>query len=240
MSARPERQSLQGSLDCNGRKCCLFSGLDHLRLAQLDRIQRRHIYPVGSTIFAEGEEPSGIYCVCIGKVKLSMSSFDGRTIVTGIAASGDLIGKHALLLEKPYILTAEAVENSQLCFIKRDDFLTFLSQNAEVGLKLAIKFGNELYEAYSEVRDLTFKNSYERCVRLLLKLCRDGEDTPHGIILNIDLNRDGLAEMIGTSSRTLNRVIMKLKYLGLIECRRRQIIVRNKAALESILSSVDG
>lgn len=240
MTKRPDKLSVQSSLDCNARERCLFSGLDRLRLIELERVQRRNIYPSGSMVFTEGEKPSGIYCVCSGKVKLSISSFDGRTIVTGIAASGDLIGKNALLLGKPYILTAEAVENSQLCFIRRDDFITFLSQNAEAGLKLAIKFGNELYEAYSEVRDVTFKRSYERFVELLLKLCRsDGETTPHGIILKIDLNRDEFAEMIGTSTRTLTRVIMRLKYLGLIECRRRQIIVRNKAGLQSIISSVN-
>jgi CRP/FNR family cyclic AMP-dependent transcriptional regulator len=227
---------LQSSHDCNARKSCLFSGLDQLRLRNLERIQRREIYPSGSTIFVEGDEPLGIYCICSGKVKLSISSFDGRTIVTGIAASGDLIGKNALLLGKPYILTAEAVETSQLCFIKRDNFIRFLSQNADAGLKLAIKFGNELYEAYSGVRDITFKRSYERFVELLLKLCRDdGETTPQGIILKIDLNRDELAEMIGTSSRNLTRVIMKLTSLGLIECGRQQFLIRNRAALEKII-----
>lgn len=240
MSERPEKQSLQSSVDCNAREGCLFSGLDRLRLTKLERIQQRDIYPGGSTVFAEGEEARGMYCICSGKVKLSISSLDGRSIITGIAASGDLIGKNALLLGRPHILTAEAVEISQLCFIKRDDFISFLSQNADVGLKLAIKFGNELYEAYSEVRDITFKRSYERFVELLIKLCRSNcETTPHGIILKINLNRDELAEMIGTSTRTLARVIMKLKYLGIIECRRQQFLIRDRAALENIIASVN-
>ena len=240
MRERPEKQSLQSSLDCNARESCIFAGLDRLQLTKLDKIQRRDIYPHGSMIFAEGEEPLGIYCICSGKVKLSISSFDGRSIVTGIASSGDLIGKNALLLGKPHILTAESIETSQICFIKRDDFIRFLSQNAVVGLKLAIKFGNELFEAYSEVRDVTFKRSYERFVELLLKLCRGNcETTPEGIIVRVDLNRDELAEMIGTSSRTLTRVIMKLTSLGLIECRRKQFLIRDSAALENIIASVN-
>ena len=239
MTKRPEKLRLQSSLDCNSRESCLFSGLDRRRLIELELIQQREIYPSGSMIFSEGEEPDGIFCVCSGKVKLSISSFDGRTIVTGIAASGDLIGKNALLSGKPYILTAEAIENSQLCFVKRDDFLKYLSQNANAGLKLAIKFGNELYEAYSEVRDITFKRSYERFVELLLKLCRGNcETTSEGIIIRVDQTRDELAEMIGTSSRTLTRVIMKLKSLEVIESRRQQFLIRDRAALEKIVAFV--
>lgn len=238
MRERPEKQRLQSSLDCNERESCIFGGLDRLQRTKLERIQRRDIYPGGSMIFAEGEEPRGIYCICSGKVKLSISSLDGRSIITGIASSGDLIGKNALLVGKPHILTAESIATSQICFIKRDDFIRFLSQNADVGLKLAIKFGNELYEAYSEVRNITFKKSYVRFVELLLKLCcANCETTPEGIIVRVDRNRDELAEMIGTSSRTLARVIMKLTSLGLIECRRQQFVVRDKAALENIEAS---
>jgi CRP-like cAMP-binding protein len=240
MTELPKKQNLQRAIDCNIRGNCIFAGLDRLRLAKLGRIQQRSIYPGGSMIFMEGENPEGVFCICSGRVKLSISSFDGRTIITGIAGSGDLIGINALILGKLHILTAEALEIAQLCFIKKDDFLSFLRRNSDVSLRLAKNLSNELYEAYSAVRDVTFKRSYERFVELLLKLCRSNcEVTPAGITLTIDLSRDELAEMIGTSTRTLTRVIMKLKYLGLIECRHRQIVVRNRIGLENILTSAN-
>jgi CRP/FNR family transcriptional regulator len=240
MRERPEKQGLQSSLDCNARESCLFAGLDGLRLTKLERIQRRDIYPGGSMIFAEGEEPQGIYCICSGRVKLSIYSFDGRAMIMGTATSGDLIGINALMSEKLHILTAESLELAQLCFINKDNFLDFLGRNADIGLKLAKKLSNELYETYSAVRDVKFKRSYERLAELLLRLCDSrSEATPDGIMVKISFSRDDLAEMIGTSTRTLTRILMKLKYLRIIECRRQQFLIRDRAALENIIAPVN-
>jgi len=196
------------------------------------------IYPGGAFVFMEGDQPKGIYCICSGRVKLSISSPSGRAVIVGIDTAGDLLGVRALLSRKPHDLTAETLEMTQLCFIRKDDFLGFLSRNEDVSLRLAQKLSNELYGAYQLVSDVALKQSYKRLTELLLRLCQShGELRPDGIRLKMNLSQEELADMIGVSRRTLARALAKLKYLGIIECQRRLIIIRDRVALEESLSS---
>jgi CRP/FNR family transcriptional regulator len=203
-------------------------------------MQQRSVYAKGSVVFTEGDQPQGVYIVCSGQVKLSIYSSDGRAVIVGIAAAGDVLGVKALLSGKPHNLTAETIEMTQLCFIKEGDFLGFLRRNGGVGLRLAQRLSNELYEAYLEVRDVALKQSYQRLAELLLRLGQScGELTPRGTRLKINLSQEELAEMIGTSRRTLTRALTKLRHLGLIEYRHHSIMVLNMIALGNILVSKD-
>ena len=152
--------------------------------------------------------------------------------------TGDILGVRALLSRKPHDLTAETLEPTQLCFIKKDDFLSFLSRNGDVSLRLAQRLSNELYEAYRGLSNVVLKLSHDRLVELLLRLCQShGEPIPNGIRLRINLSQEDIAEKIGSSRRTLSRSLTKLKRLGIIECQRRSIIVRDIVALKNSLPS---
>jgi CRP-like cAMP-binding protein len=233
-------QSVQSCVDCRSRSNCIFSNLDYSHLVELNRIQQRIVCADGSVIFTKGDQPQGIYCVCSGRVKLSIYSSDGRAVIVGIATAEDVIGSKGLLSRKPHILTAEAIEMTQLLFIKKDDILNFLRRNGDVGLRLAEKLGNELYGAYQELGDVALKQSYQRLAELLLRLCQShGEPTSRGTRLKINLSQEELAEMIGASRRTLTRALTKLRQLGLVEYRHHSIIILNIIALGNILLSKD-
>jgi CRP-like cAMP-binding protein len=234
------KQTIQTCSVCSSRSNCIFCDLDDLHITELNQMQQRSVYAKGSVICTEGNQPQGVYIICSGQVKLSIYSSDGRAVIVGIAASGDVLGVKALLSGKPHNLTAETLEMTQLCFIRKDDFLGFLKRNGDVSLRLAQRLSNELYEAYLEVRDVALKKSYQRLAELLLRLGQSyGELTPKGTILKISLSQEELAEMIGTSRRTLTRALTKLRHLGLIEYRHHSIVVLNMMVLGKILLSND-
>jgi CRP/FNR family transcriptional regulator len=234
------KQRFKSCLACTLRSGSIFCDLDNLGLIELNQLQHKSIYPAGAIIFTEGEQPRGVYCICSGRVKLSIISPEGRAAIVKIANAGDIVGINALLSGKHYNLIAETLEPSQISFIKKDDFFSFLSRNGGVCLRLAQKLSGELYEAYLGLGNITLKQSFERLVELLLKLCQShGESTPEGIILKINLSQQELAETTGMSRRTLTRLLTQLKELQIIECRRRLIIIRDKIALEKILPSED-
>lgn len=234
------KQNIQTCSVCSSRSNCIFCDLDHSHITELNQMQQRSVYAKGSVIFTEGDQPQGAYIICSGRVKLSIYSSEGRAVIVGIAAAGDVLGINALLSRKPHNLTAEAVEMTQLCFIKEGDFLGFLRRNGDVSLRLAQRLSNELYEAYLEVRDVALKQSYQRLAELLLRLGQIyGEPTPRGTRLKINLSQEEMAEMIGTSRRTLTRALTKLRHLGLVEYRHHSIMVLNMVALKGILISKD-
>jgi CRP/FNR family transcriptional regulator len=234
------KQRFKNCLACTLRSGSIFSDLDNLSLIELNRLQQRSIYPAGAIVFTEGEQPRGVYCICSGRVKLSIISPEGRATIVKIANAGDIVGIYALLSGKNYNLIAETLEPSQISFIKKDDFFSFLSRNGDVSLRLAQKLSGELYEAYLGLGNIALKQSFERLVELLLKLCQShGKPVSEGILLSINLTQQELAETAGMSRRTLTRLLTKLKEPEIIECRRRQIIIRDKTALEKILPSDD-
>jgi len=233
------KQIVQSCSVCHSRSNCIFCDLDHSRLRELDRMQQRSVYTGGVVIFTQGDQPQGVYFVCSGRVKLSIYSSDGKAVIVRIATIGDVLGAKALLSGKPHNLTAETLELTQLCFIKKNDFINFLRGNGKVGLRLAQKLSNELYEAYRGVGDISLKHSHERLKELLLRFCKNhGKPTPDGIKLEINLSQEELAEMISVSRRTLTRVLMELKSLGIIRCGYRSIIVCDRVVLENSVPEV--
>lgn len=238
MTKAPIKHTSPSCLTCHARAGSMFSGLEPPDVTDLDRMRQVSIYPSGAIVFIEGEEPRGVYCVCAGRVKLSTGSSDGRTVIVGVATVGDVLGIRALLSGKPHDLMAETLEPTQLSFIKRDDFLGFLSRHGNVSLRLAQRLSDELYEAYRGIRDVALKRSCDRLAELLLRLCEThGEPVAEGIKLRINLSQEELAEMIGSTRRTLTRALTKLRQLGIVESRRRAMIIRDRAALEHSLSS---
>lgn len=234
------KQNAQSCLACSVRKNCLYFSLDHSQLIALERIQQRRTYPSGAIVFRAGDQPQGVYIICSGRAKLSVSSSDGRKAIVGIATAGDILGVKALLSGAPHNLKAKTLELTQVCFIQKDDFLNLLKRNGDVSLRLAQKLSKELYKAYFEVRDLAFKEADIRLAGLLMRLCQsNGQRTPEGISLKINFSWDEVAEMIGTSRRTLTRALTKLRHFGLIEYQHHSIIVPNMTALGNILLSKD-
>jgi CRP/FNR family transcriptional regulator len=230
------RQKVQSCLECISWKSSIFSTLDNLRINELEKTITRTIYNKGDILFIEGEKVQGIYCVCSGRVKLSINSSEERVVTVAIVNPGGVLGVKALLSGKPHNLTAEVVEQTIMCFIRKDDFLDFLTQNEDVCLRLSQRLANNLYESYQRMRKLTTMKSHARLVDLLLSLCHSqSKPSEEGKVFEINISQKELAEEIGTSRRNLNRALKELKHQRIIECRRRSIKVIDKVALERLL-----
>ena len=204
---------------------------------EFEGMLQRSVYPKGVVLFLKGEEPRGIYCICSGRVKLSAHSPDGKSLVAGYPSAGSIIGIRAVLSGQPHDFTARTVEESQLSFMDRGDFLGFLRRNGNVSLRLAESLGEELSRVYGDLRNAALAGSGERLASLLLRLCDDfGEPTPEGIVIKLGVSQEEMAEMAGMSRRTLTRALDKLRKMELIKCRRRITVVRDKTALQNLIS----
>jgi CRP-like cAMP-binding protein len=83
----------------------------------------------------EQEAPRGVCVLCKGRVKLSMTSSEGKTVILRLVQP---LGLHAAVSGQPYQASAETLEPCQLNFIRRDDFLPFLSSHADTSLRAAL------------------------------------------------------------------------------------------------------
>ncbi|MFI5323372.1 MAG: Crp/Fnr family transcriptional regulator [Thermodesulfobacteriota bacterium] len=222
---------------CNLRALSIFSVLDHLGALELEGLLQRLVYPKGFVLYLGGQKPRGVYCVCSGRVKLYLHSYDGRNVVLGHASAGSVIGMRAVLSGKPHDLTAKTVEESQLSFIDKEDFMDLIKRNGHVCLRIAETLGNELSKTYEDFRNVTLAQPYQRLASLLLRLCDDfGEPTAEGIVIKQCVSQEDMAEMTGMSRRTLSRAIQRLKRMEIITCERLTTTVRDKLALRNLLT----
>jgi CRP/FNR family transcriptional regulator len=212
-----------------------FCGLPKQSVEDLDKIKYASAFPPGAVLFVEGQSPRGVYIICSGRVKLTTTSRDGKTLILRIAEAGEVLGLHGTVSEKPHDLTAETLQPCQLDFVKRDDFLKFLQSHPDACLHAAQHLSQDCQSAYEMIRSLGLSHSVsEKLARLLLEWASGGEETKEGIRIKIALTHEEIAQLIGTSRETVTRVLGEFREKQFAQLRGSTLLIRNKAALEKL------
>jgi CRP/FNR family transcriptional regulator len=224
--------------ECRVRADRLFCNMSEDAVGALDSIKFTGLYPKGSLLFVEGEEPRGVFILCSGRAKLTTSSTEGKTLIVKIAEPGEVLGASATILGKPYEVSAETIEPSQLNFIKRDDFLKYLNSHAEACLHTAQQLSEKYHSAQREIRSLGLsQTTSEKLARLLLDWCdRGGEQTTKGIRLKVLLTHEEIAQMIGTTRETVTRLLSDFKKKKIIDVKGSSLFVLSRPSLENLVS----
>ncbi|HET7442884.1 MAG TPA: Crp/Fnr family transcriptional regulator [Terriglobales bacterium] len=231
-------QITENCLICKLRHAGFFCDLPKASLDDLEKIKYASAYPQGAVLFVEGQGPRGVYIVCSGRVKLSTTSRDGKTLILRIAEAGEVLGLHAAVSGKPYELTAETLQPSQLDFIRREEFLKFLEHHGDACLHAAQHLSENCQNAYEMIRSLGLSHSVsEKLARLLLEWAADGETTKEGIRIKISLTHEEIAQLIGTSRETVTRVLGEFREKQLAQLRGSTLMIRNKAGLEKLIGA---
>jgi CRP/FNR family transcriptional regulator, cyclic AMP receptor protein len=224
--------------ECRVRADRLFCNMGDSAVEALDSVKFTGLYPKGSLLFVEGEEPRGVFILCSGRAKLTTSSTEGKTLIVKIAEPGEVLGASATILGKPYEVSAETIEPSQLNFIKREDFLKYLNTHAEACLHTAQQLSEKYHSAQREIRSLGLsQTTSEKLARLLLDWCdRGGEQTTKGIRLKVLLTHEEIAQMIGTTRETVTRLLSDFKKKKIIDVKGSSLFVMGRAQLEHLVS----
>jgi CRP/FNR family transcriptional regulator, cyclic AMP receptor protein len=222
--------------ECTVRQDRMFCNLAPETLEVLDRIKFTGIYPKGSMLFVEGEQPRGVFFLCSGRAKLTTSSSEGKTLIVKLAEVGEVLGASATILGKPYEVSAETIEPSQLNFIKRDDFLRFLQSHADVCMHTAQQLSEKYQSAQRDLRSLGLSQTTSvKLARLLLDWADTrGEVTPKGTRITLLLTHEEAAQMIGTTRETVTRILSAFKKRGLIEVKGANLFILDRKQLEEI------
>jgi len=224
--------------ECRVRAERLFCNMSEGTVDALDSVKFTGLYPKGSLLFVEGEEPRGVFILCSGRAKLTTSSTEGKTLIVKVAEPGEVLGASATILGKPYEVSAETIEPSQLNFIKREDFMKFLGTHAEACMHTAQQLSEKYHSAQREIRSLGLsQTTSEKLARLILDWCdRGGEITTKGVRLKVLLTHEEIAQMIGTTRKTVTRLLSYLKRKKLIDVKGSSLFVTNKPQLENMVS----
>jgi CRP/FNR family cyclic AMP-dependent transcriptional regulator len=234
---------IENCLRCTFREHRLFCDLPHEALTKLQSIKATSVYPKGTLLCLEGQAARGVYVLCTGRAKLSTTSAEGKSIILRIAEPGEVLGLTAAVSNSPYEATVETLEPTQANFISHTDFIRFLEEYPEVGMKVAHQLTHNCKCAYDEIRSIGLSNSVpERIAKLLLTWAEHPLDLPNRkkspeIAIRVTLTQEEIAQFAGTSRETVSRVLSDFKKKGWLRIKGATWVVVNKQALERLVTT---
>jgi len=179
-------------------------------------------YKKGSVIYHEGNRISGCYCVSNGIIKIYKTGIDGKEQIITFAKKGDIIGFRSVLSGELACTTAKVIEDAHLCFIPADTFIGLFKKNSEFSMDLMQLACKELGEANAYITDIAQKTVRERLAEVIIILKNNfGLDDDQ--FLQINLTREELANIVGTATESVIRLLSEFKSDNLIELHGRRI-----------------
>jgi CRP/FNR family transcriptional regulator, cyclic AMP receptor protein len=226
---------IENCMTCPHREDRLFCNLSPAAVQRLSTITSASSFPKGATLFVEGQAARGVFIVCTGRVKLSTSSIDGKTLIVRLSQPGEVLGLPATVTETSYELTAEVVEPAQVNFVPRQDFLNFLSEFGEVALRVAQQLGRTYHTAIAEIRAIGLSHSAgEKLARFILDLVADRKPETGPVKVKLNFTHEEIAQNIGTSRETVTRTFADLRKKNLVIVKGSTLTILDRAGLEHI------
>ena len=191
-------------------------------------------YYAGALLFAEGDQPRGVYLLCQGRVKLTIGS-EGRTLVAAMCTPGQILGLPSCFSNQPYQFTAEVMEPCQVNFARREDFLRFLEQFPEAGIRAAQRVGENVHEVLNLIHTIGLAHSAtERLARFFLLLSSNAAATDTEMRLDLAFTHRELAQTIGATRETACRVLNIFKKMNVVSLQGSTVVIQDRAALREL------
>jgi CRP-like cAMP-binding protein len=219
-------------------RCALETGaiFKHLSRDEVDILnfeKEFRQFKRGEVLYNEGSRISGFYCIHSGIIKVFKTGLDGKEQIIRFAKPGDIIAYRSVLSNEVACTSAKVIEDAQVCFIPAEILISFIKSNSTYAHELLKLACHELGEANSFITDIAQKTVRERLAEILLLLVHDfGLDDQN--YLQISLTREELANIVGTATESVIRLLSEFKADRLVELTGRKIKVLNKKGLEKI------
>ena len=189
-----------------------FSQLSEDELEKIAEISIERNYKKNMIIFIEGEPGEAFYYIKSGKVKVYRTYEDGKEHIIHIFNEGNVFGEATLFSSIPYPASAMVYEDAVIGIIKNLDLEYLVKQNFELALKIIKVLTQRLVFAQNKIKDLAFNDVFARTASLFLKLAKEyGKPGSSGQVIDIQLSRQELADMVGTTRETISRIVSKFK-----------------------------
>lgn len=230
-----DKHSVCSLCNCYIKENTLFTGLTDKQLEAFKDVVIISQHAKREVVFMEGDDCTGLYIIRTGRVKIVRSSSTGKEQIIKILNPGDLIGFEALYNGRHYKNTAVAMDETELCYMAKHGFFNIIEKDPAIAKKLIISMGKELDHAYDRIGNLGLLNAKEKLAHLLYTLAMEyGVNTDEGIKLNLTLSRLEIAELLGITQETSIRLLKSFKEEGLLEIKRKEIIIKSLDELKNI------
>lgn len=188
--------------------------------AYLRQVERQAFF------FHQGDPATNFYILVEGRVRLTQVTSEGHQVLVRFISPGETIGIIAALENTVYPLSAQAVEECQALAWDSTTLEQLMERYPRIainGLRLVSQRWHELEERYLE---LATERVERRIAQTLLRLARQvGRKVEGGILIDLPLTRQDLAEMTGTTLYSVSRILSRWEQENLVETGRERVLI---------------
>jgi CRP/FNR family transcriptional regulator len=193
------------------------------------------LFRKNETILHEEDTNEYMYTILSGRVKVIQTTEDGRETIIAMHKTGEFFGEMSLIDGRTMPATVLAIEDTQTAIISKKEFTDLVSEQKKVLEKLLIILCTRLRDSWNTIQMLNFNNAAQRMKMLFAILCGEyGEKNGEGIILNIKLTHQNIANMAGITRETVTRVIDKWQKDKEITILKNKFICLHPAFLDTL------
>ncbi|WP_407272396.1 Crp/Fnr family transcriptional regulator [Radiobacillus sp. PE A8.2] len=180
-------------------------------------------------LFQQGEDVNEVYIIQSGTIQIGKSSPDGRELTLRICKKGDIIGELAVYSDNvKYLLNAKAMEDSQVVIIKKHYLEEKLLHNPQLAMEFMKAMSDNFRREQTKIRDLVMNGKKGALYSTLIRLSNSyGIELTNGILIDIMLTNQEIANFCGTSRESVNRMLSDLKREKIIDTQHNKIIIYN-------------
>lgn len=213
----------------------LFEGLTPEAIAQVVRAARLLQLEEDQYLFHQGDPADHIFTLLTGRVKLSQVTPDGQQVILRMAGPKDTFAVVAVLSELELPVSAQALEASSVLGWDRETMHDLMLRFPHLALNALKVLSARTREFQDRIRELATERVERRIARTVLRLVRQtGRKVPEGVLLDLTLTRQDLAELSGTTLFTVSRTLSQWESQGLIQTGREKIIILSPHSLVTI------
>ena len=201
----------------------LFSGLDTGEIARIARGTREIHVDKGDILFHKGDSPTGFYLVVYGQAKLAISSSQGSEKVVDILSQGQTFGEAVMFMERPYMVYAQALKDSQLLLIAKSAILDELEKDPKLGRKMIASLSMRLHHLITDVEAYSLHSGRQRIIGYLLRETTDTDAA--ALTVTLPTNKGIIASRLNLTQEHFSRILHELTEAGLIVVEGRRITI---------------
>ena len=225
MAPAPASEGTAGEVDFVG-KSVLFSALDEIAAAELRLCMTQIRLGRGDVLFREGQSGDQLYVIAAGRIKLGRTSCDGRTNLLCLLGPGAMFGELSVFDPGPRTATATAVAETTLAALSRSSLEPWLRRRPELSLSMLRRLSRRMRRTTEVAGDLVFQDTPGRVAKVLLDLAATfGQPGPDGLAVPHGLTQEELAQLVGSSRETVNKVLAEFTNRGWLRLAARGVVL---------------
>ena len=205
----------------------VFVNMQAAQLAPMTHAGRQLRVEKHDFVFRRGDAASGLYVVVAGHIKLSIPSPTGSEKVLDFFGPGQAFGESGLLLDRPYLVDAQALEDAVLISIDRQQVQAALEQDPSFARYMLMNLARRMDALVQDIEAVNLQSAAQRLACYLLRLPRTDGRT------RFPFSKTLVASKLGLSPETLSRLLHQLTSAGLISVQGRSVMIHKLDALSS-------